>query len=83
MARNQRKTAVVGACDRQSAQVRAEVVAATDKQTLHAFAAVPRRVRGSLNQRGLDTRDQMEALAGGLVGERLTYPEWRGDKQAS
>ena len=38
---------------------------------------------GRLNQRGLDTRDQMDALAGGLVGERLMYPELRGNKQAS
>ena len=38
---------------------------------------------GRLNQRELDTCDQMEAIAGGLVGKRLTYPELRGDKQAS
>ena len=28
-----------------------------------------------LNQRDLDTPDQMEALSDGLVGRRLAYPE--------
>ena len=147
------KTAVVGARDRESAQVRATVVEATDKHTLHAFVAthaapdstvytdehasyeglegyrhetvrhkageyvrgsvhtngiesfwallkrgyhgtyhrvsekhLPRYLSeftGRLNQRDLDTQDQMEAIAGGLVGKRLTYTELRGDKQPS
>ena len=38
---------------------------------------------GRLNQRDLDTQDQMEAIAGGLVGKRLTYTELCGGKQPS
>ena len=47
---------------------------------------LPRYLReftGRLNQRDLDTHDQMEALAGGLVGKRLTYTELRKAKQAA
>ena len=36
-----------------------------------------------LNQRDLDARGQMEAIASGLVGKRLTYTDLRGGKQPS
>ena len=36
-----------------------------------------------LNQRDLDTRDQVEALAAGLVGKRLSYHELRRAKLAA
>ena len=147
------KTAVVGARDRHAKRIRATVVAATDKRTLHEFVtthaaagsavytdehasyeglagyrhetvrhktgesvrgAVPtngiesfwallkrgyhgtypkvsdrhlprylREFTGRLNQRDLDTRDQMAALAGGLVGKRLTYPDLRAAQEAA
>ena len=38
---------------------------------------------GRLNQRDLDTQEQMDAIAGGLVGKRLTYTELCGGKQPS
>ena len=47
---------------------------------------LPRYLReftGRLNQRDLDTHDQMEALAGGPVGKHLTYTELRKAKQAA
>ena len=47
---------------------------------------LPRYLReftGRLNQRDLDTSEQMAALASGLVGKRLTYTGLRGAKQAA
>ena len=47
---------------------------------------LPRYLReftGRLNQRDLDTSEEMAALASGLVGKRLTYTELRVAKRAA
>ena len=53
------------------------------KVSVQHLPRYPREVTGRLNQRDLDTLDQMVSLAGGLVGKRLSHHELRKAKQAA
>ena len=53
------------------------------KVSVQRLPRYPREVTGRLNQRDLDTRDQMASLAGGLVGKRLSHHELRKAKEAA